>query len=188
MVLFWIGFVCIIILASFTLWRVAVDYKHGAELSPITVALVWTLYLVHFALELFAALKRYYPIRIAEVAFIVLGAILALAGTTLYILGLLHLGSIRRMSGVDTSLLITGGIYSWSRNPQNVEWILFLFGIGFIARSALALLLALLFTLLFALYVPMEENHLESIYGEEYRKYKKNSHRYFGLPQSKDAS
>jgi protein-S-isoprenylcysteine O-methyltransferase Ste14 len=133
MVLFWIGAICFILLASFTLWRVSVDYKQGAELSPTTVAFIWLLYVAHLALVLFAANQQYFPIRVAEGVFIILGTVLVFFGTLLYILGLLHLGSIRRMSGVDTSRLITGGIYSWSRNPQNVGWMLFLFGIGLIS-------------------------------------------------------
>lgn len=187
MVLFWISLGCILILAGFTLWRVSVDYKQGAELSPVSVALVWIVYIAYFALELFAAFKRYFPIQVAGDAFATLGACLVLFGTIVYVLGIVHMGSIRRMSGIDTSRLITGGIYSWSRNPQNFGWILCLFGIGFMARSILAIFLAMLFAVLFTIYIPMEENHLESIYGDEYREYEKNSHRYFGLPRKKDS-
>lgn len=163
------------------------DYQRGAALSSTTVVLVWTVYLGHFALDLFAAFQRYYPIACAEIIFILLGVLLALAGTTLYVLGILHFKSIHRMSGVDTSELITDGIYAWSRNPQNVGWILFLFGIGFIARSGSALLLALVFTLIFIVYVPMEERHLESLYGDSYREYKKKPPRFIGPPMERDS-
>lgn len=116
--------------------------------------------------------------------FIGLGIILTLAGTVLYALGILPLRSIRRMSGVDTNKLITEGVFSWTRNPQNVGWILFLFGVGLMARSWLALGTAAGFALVFAVYVLMEEKHLAGIYGESYQRYKVQSHRYLGWPGS----
>jgi protein-S-isoprenylcysteine O-methyltransferase Ste14 len=182
-----IGIFLLVTLAAVTLWSVRRDYQEGEELSALSVALVWSLYLFHFAIELVAALNRHLPIEFAGRIFIVAGILMIAVGTAIYAIGILHLRSIRRMSGVDTSELITGGIYSWSRNPQNVGWILFLFGVAFVARSGLALLLAVFFTLVFVAYVPMEERHLESIYGERYREYKKNSHRYIGLPSNYEA-
>ncbi|MGA9532731.1 MAG: methyltransferase [Anaerolineales bacterium] len=181
---FWIGLGIVGLLSVSALWLVRADYQRGDELTPLTVASVWGLYLAHFALELYAALMQFYPIGFAPALLIGLGVILTLAGTVLYALGILHLRSIRRMSGVDTSQLITDGVYSWTRNPQNVGWILFLFGVAFIARSWFALLLAALFAGVFALYVPMEERHLAGIYDESYRRYKAQSHRYLGWPRS----
>jgi protein-S-isoprenylcysteine O-methyltransferase Ste14 len=179
----WIGLGGVGLFALGTLWLVQRDYRRGQELTPLSVFTVWTLYVIHFVLELYVAYERVYPMRFATGLLVVIGMGLAAAGTILYALGILHLRSIRRMSGLDTSELITGGVYSWTRNPQNVGWILFLFGVGLIARSWLALILAALFTAVFAAYVPLEERHLESIYGQAYRAYKGHSHRYLGLPR-----
>ena len=73
-------------------------------------------------------------------------------------------------------------MYRWSRNPQNVGWTLFLAGLGLAARSGLVLLLAGFFWVTFALYVSAEEEFLERIFGDAYRRYRRSSHRYFGPP------
>lgn len=179
---FWLGVAALVLLSCLTLWSVRRDYRNRPKLSPLSVTIVWALYFFHFGLEIFAALNHYWPFRLGGF-FIVLGASLVLAGTIVYALGILHLRSIRRMSGVDTGRLIRTGIYRWSRNPQNLGWELVLLGIGLISGSFLALILAVMFWVIFAAYVPMEERYLESIYGDRYQQYKSHSHRYFGLPQ-----
>lgn len=183
MVVFWLALTILVFLALWTLWWVRRDYREGEQLTPGSVASVWVLYLLHFALEVYAAWVGYWSYSQAPTLSILLGMALAIAGFTLLALGLLHLRSIRRISGVDTSQLITKGIYRWSRNPQNVGWALILVGIALIGRSLLALLLAFFFWGLFLLYVPMEERYLEKLYGEEYRQYKRKTHRYFGFPR-----
>jgi protein-S-isoprenylcysteine O-methyltransferase Ste14 len=180
LLVFWIGLTVLIILAGWTLWRVQRDYQVHKDLTSATVTAVWLLYFLHFAVELYAAWNRYLPFNVVEPLAIVIGLLLVLAGMVIYVVGILHLRSIRRMSGLDTSRLVTTGIYQWSRNPQNVGWALVLIGIGLISRSGLAIIMALLFCGLFRLYIPIEEQYLESVYGDKYREYKMSSHRYFG--------
>lgn len=184
MLVFWIGLTVLIILAVWTLWQVRRDYREYKELTSATVIVVWLLYFLHFAVELYAAWNRYLPFNIAKPLAIMIGLLLVLAGTVIYAVGILHLRSIRRMSGLDTSHLVTTGIYQWSRNPQNVGWALVLIGIGLLSRSGLAIMMALLFCGLFKLYIPIEEQYLESVYGDKYREYKLISHRYFGLSKA----
>ena len=98
--------------------------------------------------------------------------------------GVLRFESLQRMSGTQTDQLITGGIYRYSRNPQNVGWILGLLGMSILGDSAVALVLTGLFALIFRTHLPREEAHLERIYDEAYRRYRQRTPRYLGLPKT----
>ena len=92
--------------------------------------------------------------------------------------------SLRRISGGDTSRLVTTGIYQWSRNPQYVGWPLTLLGIALMGRSALAFLFTAVFMIALHLYtIWMEEPYLEQIFGEPYQSYKLKTARYIGIPK-----
>ncbi len=88
--------------------------------------------------------------------------------------------SLKRMSGRKTDSLITSGIYRYSRNPQNVGWLLCLVGIACLGRSGLALFAAAIFWLGFVSYVGAEERYLAQLYGDEYAAYRETTARYFG--------
>jgi len=55
-----------------------------------------------------------------------------------------------------------------------------LIGIALLRTSGMVLLLAALFWISYRMYLPSEERLLERIYGEEYRIYRSQTHRYFG--------
>lgn len=163
------------------------DYRRRTQLSPLSVTLVWTTYLAHAATVIWASLAATWPLAIPRTFAWILGPALAAAGLILLILAIWQFRSLQRMSGVETDALITGGIYSWSRNPQNVGWWLALLGIGILGRSGLALVLVIAFALLVHLYiVKLEEPYLESIYGAEYRHYLDETARYFGTASMKE--
>lgn len=72
--------------------------------------------------------------------------------------GMLEFRSLRKMSGLETSKLITTGIYRYSRNPQYTGWFLALLGISIMGRSGLALLLTIILIVGIHLYnVKLEE-------------------------------
>jgi protein-S-isoprenylcysteine O-methyltransferase Ste14 len=111
------------------------------------------------------------------------GVVSVVSGATIGVLGMTNFGSYSRSVGQDTSQLITAGIYRWSRNPQIVGWFLVLFGISVAGRSGLALFLTGVFAVVLHSYtVRMEEPYLERMYGEEYRRYKMGTPRYFRFP------
>jgi len=112
-------------------------------------------------------------------------AVLSLAlGICVGVLGLVQFGSYARASGQDDSLLITRGIYRWSRNPQVLGWFMILLGVSIAGRSGLALLLTGVFGLVLHAYtVRLEEPYLERVYGEQFRRYKAATRRYFGAPR-----
>lgn len=175
----------LVVMSVWTLWQVRRDFREREALRPETVGGVLAFYTLHFAIELIAAWARLWNYSAYRTPSIILGIVLSLTGAVFLGFGILHMKDLQRMSGIETGELVTSGIFQWSRHPQNVGWGLFLLGVGFVSRSLLALLLALVFWVMFAAYVPIEENYLEDLHGEEYRRYKKRTCRYFGLPGGK---
>jgi len=72
--------------------------------------------------------------------------------------------------------LVTTGLYSRSRNPMLLGWIIMLFGAGILLNSiSLIFIFAPLFTALNILYLKtIEEKEMEKKFGEEYLKYKQS--------------
>ncbi len=118
-----------------------------------------------------------WPTRVSAVAMGVIGPLIIL-------LGMLEFRSFKRILGMDSSKLITSGIYRYSRNPQYAGWFLTLLGISIAGRSGLALLLTIALIIGIHLYnIKLEEPYLERIFGDEYLRYKENTPRYFGMPK-----
>lgn len=171
------------VLAAWSLARVRREYRERRELSPATVVLVWLLYGLHFVMALAAAAGGAWRLPLPSVPAVIAGSMLAVLGVALCAAGIATFRSFDRMSGRDTSELVTSGIYRFSRNPQNVGLALFFLGISLAGRSGLALLLAALFWLMFRVYVPIEEDFLESVFGPQYRDYRRRAPRYLGPPR-----
>ena len=171
-------------LAAWCFVRIRYEYRNRQELSTQSVILVWGLYLFHLGVTMTVAVMAIWFIPLPSIISLGGGILLLGSGTAIFVAGIWTFHSFKRMSGLDSSKLITSGIYRWSRNPQNLGWLLFLLGVSFLGRSGLAFLLTGLFWGLFVIYAPLEEQYLERIFGEKYRRYKQWSHRYFGPPRA----
>ncbi|NJE04697.1 isoprenylcysteine carboxylmethyltransferase family protein [Thermococcus sp. M36] len=159
-------------------------YEKGETLSTNVVIAVWASYILHFVLILWASLKGLWLMPINTTVALVGGFMVIVVGFTIMLLGVLEFRSFKRMSGLNTSKLVTTGIYRYSRNPQNLGLFLIFLGISLRGRSLLALLLTAVFVIGFHAYVvELEEPYLERIFGEEYRRYKERTPRYLGLPR-----
>lgn len=169
--------------AAALLRRVAVEYETLDRLSDWTVTQVWMFYVAHAALTGWSAWVRLWPMGIPYWLALPSGLVLLIAGAVICTAGVTKFGLLRRMSGLATNHLITGGIYRWSRNPQNVGLGLALVGLAFAGRSAFALLLTVLFWTVLRIYLPMEEKYLHRIFGEEYQAYCARTGRYISLPK-----
>lgn len=112
-----------------------------------------------------------------------LGAALIIVGTTLVVLARREFAQREQPTdpGLPTSILVTSGVFSISRNP------LYLGGVCVLLGIALALNLPWVFVLLlpsliachYVLIVP-EERYLAATFGEEYRTYAASVHRWLG--------
>jgi protein-S-isoprenylcysteine O-methyltransferase Ste14 len=173
----------IAVLAAVSLWSLLrMRGEFGRERSSASAVSVWVIYLLHLAIVIVSSVRMLWPVPIPWGPALVAGGVLLVGGVTLCAAGMWKFGSVRRMFGRDHSRLITDGIYAWSRNPQNVGWILAQFGISLMGRSGLALLMSTVFAVIFLIYVRHEERHLENVFGDEYRDYLGRSHRFVGLP------
>jgi len=182
--LFYLGVAIFIFLSAITLLRVKSEYQSLQKLSTTTVLIVWVLYFLHAGLTVFAAWRSIWPLPVSNWLAILTGGILILFGTGFFTTGILEFRSFQRMSGQRTDQLVTSGVYRWSRNPQNVGWMITLTGIALIGKSGSALVLLALFALFLHFYIVfIEEAFLEKIYGEAYRLYRTSTARYLGIPK-----
>ena len=89
-----------------------------------------------------------------------------------------------RVLGRDNSYgaqdgLVTGGIYRWSRNPQNAMLVVVYGCLAFAADSAQTYVLCSAMIAVYVLMVLAEEPWLEAAYGEPYRRYCSTVPRFF---------
>ncbi|MFQ6059217.1 MAG: methyltransferase family protein [Anaerolineae bacterium] len=180
----YVGLPVIVLLAVYLLWKVQGEYKTQGKLSAQTALGVWVVYLLHAGLTGFTAWHAFWPFPIGKTVSVAIGGVFLFFGLALSVAGIITFRSFKRMSGLEANKLVTSGIYRWSRNPQNVGWGLVLLGIALIGRSAIALILVALFGLVLHVYlVLVEEEYLEQVFGEEYRRYRSRTSRYLGWPE-----
>jgi protein-S-isoprenylcysteine O-methyltransferase Ste14 len=112
--------------------------------------------------------------------FIVLGEAIRLAGVA-------AAGTVTRRRSRTVQRLVTYGIFAWMRNPLYVGN--FLIWIGFIVVSGVLWFIPVaivLFAIEYTFIVRYEEGVLESIFGEEYLRYKSRTSRWFPRPPADD--
>ncbi len=186
MLIMYVSLSIIVMLAAYLLWKARREYKVQGKLSIPTVVGAYVCYILYTVVVVFAAWHSFWPFPINKMVSIVIGFVFLFFGLWLYTAGKITLGSFKRESGLETNKLITSGIYQWSRNPMMVGWSLILLGIALIGRSAFAIILVALFWIMFRVTLVVEEEYLEQIFVEEYRKYCSRTPRYLGLPKSKE--
>ena len=75
--------------------------------------------------------------------------------------------------------LVTGGIYRWTRNPQNAMLVVVYGCLAIAADSAPTYVLCAAMMAVYILMVLAEEPWLEAVYGEPYRRYCRRVPRFF---------
>ena len=177
----WILLAAALGLLAVSIYRVRRDLRRDDLLAPSTAATVWLTYKIHGAAVVWAAITRAWPMPLSEVSAHRIGGVLIVSGAALVFAAVWEFRSLARLSGRRTDKLVTSGPYRYSRNPQNVGWFLGLLGVAIYGRSSTALLFAVLLAAAFHAYLPLEEKHLERVYGTEWRRYLQQTPRFFGL-------
>jgi protein-S-isoprenylcysteine O-methyltransferase Ste14 len=117
----------------------------------------------------------------------VIGILLIALGEAIRLAGVAAAGTVTRRRSRTVQRLVTYGIFAWMRNPLYVGN--FLIWMGFIVISGVLWFIPvaiLLFAVEYTLIVRYEEGVLESIFGEEYLRYKSHTARWFPRPPAGD--
>jgi protein-S-isoprenylcysteine O-methyltransferase Ste14 len=104
-------------------------------------------------------------------------AILLAASVALFVYSFRVLGRDNSYGAQDG--LVTGGIYRWTRNPQNAMLVVVYGCLAVAADSGPAYLLCVAVMAVYVLMVMLEEPWLAAIYGEAYRRYCRRVPRFF---------
>ncbi len=171
-----------VILGIFVFSGIKKTYNKKGTYTNKLLSLWFIMWAFHHIPLMLASFYGVWPVPIDKTFALVGGLILFLIGAVILPMGMIEFRSLSRSTGQDISTLITTGIYRWSRNPQFVGWFLMLFGISLAGRSGFAFILTGVFVIVIYLYtILLAEPYLESLYGKEYRLFKKTTARWIGI-------
>ena len=142
--------------------------------GPIYVGIILILTAI-FSLLSYKRIIPYYQFSILKIPFIIIGGILIILGTYIWIQGAFK-------SKIDDNIinnkLVITGIYSYTRNPLYTAFIFVFTGILFIMNNLYLLILPLIYWLLLTIFmINTEEKWLKDLYGREYIDYCKKVNR-----------
>jgi protein-S-isoprenylcysteine O-methyltransferase Ste14 len=181
--IFILGMFLLVVLGAVIAKRLPPEYRTRRTPTIGTVATAWVFLGLHFTLVVLAVLDSTWHFNLPPALAAGAGVVFAVLGAAIYLSAIYAYRSFKRLQGLDTTRLVTDGIYRWSRNPQAVGWTLVLVGAGLVRESAMVLLLAGGLWLAFRLYLPVEEELVHRLFGDAYERYRRRTHRYFGPPR-----
>lgn len=117
----------------------------------------------------------------------IVGFALIVVGEAIRLAGVAAAGTVTRRRSRVVQRLVTYGIFAWMRNPLYVGN--FLIWMGFTVISGVLWFIpvaVLLFAVEYSLIVRYEEGVLESIFGDEYLRYKERTSRWVPRPPGHD--
>lgn len=117
----------------------------------------------------------------------IVGFVLIILGEAIRLSGVAAAGTVTRRRSRTVQRLVTYGIFAWMRNPLYVGN--FLIWMGFTVVSGVLWFIpvaVVLFAIEYTLIVRYEEGVLESIFGQEYLRYKERTPRWIPRPPGTD--
>ena len=170
----------ILLLAFYVFARVRSDYC-GKGMLTRQVAILQTGFFVVYATSSYLFLDSRLTVIASTGITLAIAVTLMIAGFLVVLLSMPFLGG--RSFGTQVGQLYTNGIYRFSRNPQLVGGFLFIVGYVLLWPSCIGFLWAALWLLISYLMVRGEEEHLASVFGEEYEQYCERTPRHLGIPR-----
>lgn len=170
-----------LVVAAIALRKVPADFDTGDTFERATGTWIYLAWANHAAAFVASLWWDPYRVDVPAAPAVVLGSLMALAGASLFVLAMSRFQSFGQVTGTEVSGLVTSGAYRYSRNPQYTGWIILLSGGAVIARSPLALTLALAVVVAMRIWIPHEERHLEEEFGDEYVRYRRQVPRFLRL-------
>jgi protein-S-isoprenylcysteine O-methyltransferase Ste14 len=114
-----------------------------------------------------------------------LGTVWFYVGLPVYLIGIIFYALVFiAFIRTPAEKLVTGGIYSYSRNPMQLSSFLIVLGIGIATASWIFMLLAVIYLVMPISWLKAEERHLLKHYGDVYSNYTKKTPRWLGIPKS----
>ena len=176
------------VLGVYVFSEIKKTYARNGTFTNKLLTLWFIIWVSHISATILSSLYGVWSIPIDGTFALIAGLILIFSGVVLLAVGMIEFRTLRRSCGQDTSRLITGGVYRWSRNPQFIGCLLYLLGISLAGRSMFAFFLVIAASIVIYWYtVRLAEPYLERLYGEEYRLYKERTSRWFGVPSRNEA-
>lgn len=112
-----------------------------------------------------------------------MGLLLGLCGLLIFFVAMVTMKNSWRV-GIDKDTkteFVKHGIYKYSRNPAFVGFDLMFIGLFFTYSNWIILLVVIVNIIGLDLLIRKEEEHLDEIFGEKYKEYKKEVKRYIGF-------
>lgn len=175
-----LGFFVVFALASGLVLHLAdadADRESSGARSGIAV---WLLAFFHANTVVAAASTDAGKVSALETPLLVAGIVLAVAGWVLFIWSTLVLVRRGGFAGLETTQLVTGGPFRFSRHPQSLGWTLLLLGLAIASRSVVALVLVGAFAVFATRYARIEERQLGDRFGEAFERYRRRTAAAFG--------
>ncbi len=182
-----LGLVILVLPGVWVRQRASNEFEEHGRLSAQTFVVLFAVLVAYAGIMLLAAWNSMWLLPIDRRVALLTGGAAAAVGAAGYVAARVQFRSFRLTWGLDSSRLVTTGIYRFSRNPQTVGAVLFWTGTALLGRSGVALLLAGLLWLAFLAWLPVEEQILERTFGQDYRRYQRRTPRFLGLPRRRDS-
>jgi protein-S-isoprenylcysteine O-methyltransferase Ste14 len=171
----------LLLLFAFVTFRVLVrrDYLKRGRLTALSVFLE---YAVFFLWGTFTYLDWLSAASISEVGPVLrlIAWVLVIVGVGITLIAMARLG-IRRLHGLDSKVLEASGLYRVTRNPQIVGSGLAVVGYAMYWPSWHTVGWVVLYLVICHMMVLTEEEHLRSVFGDQYVRYCERIPRYLGL-------
>ncbi len=182
-----LGLVILVLPGGWVRRRANNEFEAHGRLSTKTFVVLFVALVGYAGIMLLAAWSSMWLLPIDRQVALLAGGAAAAVGAAVYVAARVQFRSFRLTWGLDSTRLVTTGIYRFSRNPQTVGAVLFWTGTALLGRSGVALLLAGLLWLAFLVWLPVEEQILERTFGQDYRRYQGRTPRFLGLLRRRDS-